>query len=416
MVDALRERVLQRLEDTKPSALFARDPRQDRMGRVQPVGIDSAGLRLTPQEVQAGEQALEGLSSVLQDFAEVLLEIAGSTRADVPDQVLVQSLSGVVASFLDAADVEGASFVLGRLEQLELPGSQCAGLHGLVARDAVSTDHLRRLLREASQTAADEEGDIERFVRSLKGSAVASLLEILAETDDRTIRRTVLRLVGGEDGVPWPDLEPLLTDARWYVVRNGVQLAAAARHQRLVEHAPRLLRHPDVRVRREMVRALERFEGQATARALAQGLSDLDSSVRTLAARTAGREGGRQLEELLRAHIEHRDFPSLPSEEIEAFFTAYAQVAQERAMPLLERLWKKRVFSSRPAGFRAAAVLALGNIRGPAAGASLKEASKSGDPQIARAAMQAAQTQAAMRAAQTEAAQIEPSLASWSAS
>jgi HEAT repeat protein len=396
MVDALRERVLQRLEETESLASSARTPGQNGIGLVQPARIDSARLQLTPDEIQTGEQALEGLSSVLQDFAEVLLEIAGNTRATVADDVLIRSLTGAVATFLDAGDIKGASFVLGSLERLESSRSQWAGLSGVITRGAVSRDHLHRLLREASQSPGDEEGEIERFLRSLADAAAPSLLEILAETEDRSLRRTILRLLGGEDGVPWPDLEPLLRDARWYVVRNAVQLAAAGRHERLVDHAPRLLRHSEVQVRREVVRALERVGGQAATRALAQGLSDIDSSVRTLAARAAGREGGRQVEELLQAHIEHRDFPSLPAEEVQAFFNAYARVAQERAVPLLDRSWKKRLISSRPAGVRAAAVLALGNIRGPAANASLKEASRSGDAQTVRAATQAVQMQASL--------------------
>jgi HEAT repeat protein len=183
-----------------------------------------------------------------------------------------------------------------------------------------------------------------------------------------------------------------LRDRRWYVVRNAVQLSAAAGHRELTHHAPRLLRHPEVQVRREVVRALERFDGPAASSGLTQALTDSDSSVRTLAARAIGPEVGPETQGVLLAHIESRDFSSLPSEEMEAFFGAYAGSAQERAVPLLERSWRKRLFSPRPMAFRVAAVLALGRVGGPAARAALEEASKSGDQQIKRAAVQAVQS------------------------
>jgi HEAT repeat protein len=259
----------------------------------------------------------------------------------------------------------------------------------------VTTDHLRRLLEQDARAAADE-GQIRGVVRALKGAAVSPLLEILTETDDRAIRKVVLGLLGGEGGVPWRDLERFLRDPRWYVVRNAVQLAAAAGHPQLVDAAPRLLRHHDARVRREVVRALERFNGRPVTAVLTQALSDPDPSVRTLAARGVGRGGGREAEAALLAHIGEREFPSLSAEEVEAFLGAYAEVAQERAIPLLERLWKKRLLSSRPLNCRVAAVLALGRVQGPEAGKVLQEAARSPEPQIARAAAQAAQTQASL--------------------
>jgi hypothetical protein len=97
-----------------------------------------------------------------------------------------------VAAFLDADDVDGASFVLGRLEQMEAQGWCPVGTLGLVAGDAIATDHLRRLLHESGQASSDNVRAPESFLTWLKPWIVPPLLEILAETDDRTVRRTVL--------------------------------------------------------------------------------------------------------------------------------------------------------------------------------------------------------------------------------
>jgi len=392
MIDALRETVLRRLEDSEVSRAPDRGLAPEELRDVEPVRIDSQFFQLTRQEIESGERAVEGLSAVLQDFAEVLLEIAGSAPITAIDDPLAQSLMAVVEAYLDNGDIEGVSLFIERVESMEAQGSCPSGFVGLILQSAVTADHLRRLLRDLGQAHADEIRRLESFLTSLKPWIFPPLLEILAEADDRVVRKSILSVLG-DDGVPWRDIEPFLTDSRWYVVRNAVQLAAAARHVELTEHIQRLLGHGDVRVRREVLRALERFGGQAAVTSYAKALSDPESSVRTLAARAIGREGGSEQEGLLLAHMNDRSFALLPAEEVEAFLGSYAELAQERAVALLDRSWKKRLLSGRPLAFRVAAVLALGRVRGQSARTALVAASRSGEAQIKRAAMQALQGQ-----------------------
>jgi HEAT repeat protein len=393
IVDALREAVLRRLEVVQAPGVSSGEPAYVGMRQVQPRRLESGSLQLTPQEIESGEQAIEGLSLVLRDYAEVLLEIAGSVFITAAKYVLFQSLDAVVAAFIDEGDVniEGASFVLGRVGELEAQYWCPAGSVGVVSSGALTADKIRRLLQEAGNAPTDRASETKRFLQSVNRWIVPALLEILTETDNRALRKTVLEILGGEGALPWWELEPLLDDPRWYVVRNAVQLAAGAGHAELTYHAERLLRHPDTRVRRELVRALERFSDSTALNGLILALSDPDSSVRTLAAGAVGRKGGSEQEGLLLARIEDRNFPLLSEEEMEAFFGAYAELAGEKAVPLLDRSWRRKVMSSRPAGFRVAAVLALSRVRGPAAHAALQAAAKSGDPPIERAAAQAAQ-------------------------
>jgi HEAT repeats len=389
MVDALRETVLRRLEMVQAPGVSAGDLARVEMRSVKPKGFDSAGLELTPEEITRGEQAIEDLSTVLPDYAEVLLEIASKVSITASSDVLIQSLAAVVAALLDGDDLDGATFLLGRIEELEAQRWCPAGTVGFVAGNAVTADHVRRLLQGIGQVHADRNEEPLSFLRSVRRWITPSLLAILTETADRGVRKTVLDILGGEGAVPWQDLEPLLRDSRWYVVRNAVHLAAGIGNDGLIDHAPRLLAHPDVRVRREIVRSLGRLGGRAAVSALARAVADADSSVRTLAAGAVGRRGGSEQEALLLARIQERTFTSLSGEEMEAFLGAYAELAQARAVPLLGRSWKKNLLSSRPMAFRVAAVLALGRIRAPAARAALEAAAKSAEPQIRRAATDA---------------------------
>lgn len=390
LVDTLRETVAQRVGAVRTQDISPQSLAEDRMRRVRARRYEDASLRLTPEEIEYGERAVEGLSSLTRDFGEVLLEIAGKIPVEAIGDVVIQSLASALGAFLDEDDLDGAMLLLERLGRLEDVRWCPSGSVGFVAGEAVTADRLRDLLGRAKQ------GEPERFERMrellllVRRWITLPLLEILTEAGERNVRKTVLDVLGDENAVPWRDLEPLLRDPRWYVVRNAVQLAAQMGHEELADHSGRLLAHQDVRVRREMVRALGRLNSATTRRGLRQALSDQDPSVRTLAAHALSRKGGAEEDRtLLLAHIKDRTFASLSPEEMEAFLGAYAELTQERSIPLLEKFWKKSLFSAKPLALRVAAVLALGRVRGQAGAIALKAAAGSGEPPIRRAAADA---------------------------
>ncbi len=398
MVDALRETVTNRLESVYSQAAPQNGPAETKMRRVRARRYEEDSLRLTPEELARAKRAGEELSMGLEDYADVLLEIAGKIPIVAQSDVVIQSIASVVGAFLDGGNLRRAASLLDHVERLEAQRWAPDGSVGFIAGEAITADRLRLLLRLARQESSPDSEMIEQLLRSVRQWITASLLQILTETEDRSMRKTVLDILGEEEAVPWRDLEPLLWDPRWYVVRNAVHLAARMGHEDLAEFSPRLLVHADARVRRETVRALGRLNGLGTVRGLVQALSDQDPSVRTLAANAVARKGGPQQAALLLARIEDRTFSSLSPEEMEAFLGAYAQLAQERAVPLLERTWKRSLLSSKPLALRTAAVLALGRIRGTVAAAALQAAAKADDPQIRRAALEARQRTGARNA------------------
>ena len=261
MVDALRETVLRRLEVAQVDDTSPEHAARSKMRQVQPRRLESSSLQLTSEEVERGERAIEDLSSVLEDYAEVLLEIARNVFITAANDVLIQSLAAVVAAFIEREDVDRASFILERLGELETQRWCPAGSVGFVAAGAITADRIRPLLQGVGQLPTDKVREAQGFFESVRRWIVPPLLEILTETNDRAVRKTILEILGGEDAVPWRDLEPLVQDPRWYVTRNAVQLAAAAGHEDLADHSRRLLGHRDVQVRREMVRALGTAKG-----------------------------------------------------------------------------------------------------------------------------------------------------------
>ncbi len=386
-IDALRETVLRRLDEVALPDKLETGVRPGDLRVVEPAEIDVQSLGLSAQEIEQSEQAVEDPSNLVDDFLVVLLEIAGrSSGAYDENDPLTRALVTVVDSYIDNRNLEGLELILEQLQRLEAQGRCPAGFPGLVMGRAVTAQRVSSLLAGTGQEAPEQVARIDRFVATARPWIIPALLEALAVTEDRAVRKTLLVVLDTGGGVSGSHLTPLLEDTRWYVVRNAVQLAAGMRDPELVRPLERLRRHPDVRVRREVMRTLDTFGGEPALQVLTQAVTDEDSSVRTLAARSLGRHGRRQHEAIVLAQIEARDFDSRPPDEIEAFLIALADLAKERAVPVLDRLWRRKRFIARPTPVRIAALKALGTIPGPSARAALLEAAKSGEAQIKKTA------------------------------
>ena len=387
-IDALRETVLRRLAEASLAADVS--PAADDLLVVERASVDERNLALTAAEIEQSERAAKDPSNVVDDFALVLLEIAGGYSGQIAeDDVLTRSLAIIVGSYLDSHNLDGLDFVFDRLQQLEAQGRCPVGFVSLVLEAGVTKEGLGRILEGIGHAPAEEVARIEGFLTTTQRWIYPTLLQLLAETADRAVRKSMLAVLGAEEGVPGSHLAPMFHDTRWYVVRNAVQLAAGSRDPGLPGQLERLLRHPDVRVRREVIRTLSTLGSGPALQGLVKALTDEDSSVRTLAVQGLGRQGGHEHEAMLLARIEGRNFDALPAEEIEAFLVALAAVAQDRAVPVLDRLWRRKRLRARPAPVRLAALRALGAISASAAQSVLMEAAKSGDPQAKRAAARA---------------------------
>ena len=349
---------------------------------------------LSDLELDAMDQLVAKGSPVLDEFALVLLEILGKeVQVSSGEKVLVRSLSLVMERYVEQGDLERLEFVVNHLKGLEARGRRPAGFTTEVVKSAFSREALSDLLARLSDPTSEEADRVRRFLLSMGDCLHPVLLEVLTESDNRDVRRLILGLFHASGGVASHHLLPLLRDARWYVVRNAVQLVGESRDAtgdpEVTSQLESLLHHPDVRVRREVVRTLSSSGEIRAASLLARALQDEDSSVRTLAVRGLSRHPARGYFSVLLEQVENRTFDGRPPEEIQAFLDVLAVMGGEAAVEVLSKLWKRRMFGTRALGVRIAAVQALALARTPSALASLQEAARSGEAQIQRVAQRA---------------------------
>jgi len=123
---------------------------------------------------------------------------------------------------------------------------------------------------------------LDRLLAHTGDAAAEPMLDTLAESDSRQLRRALIdRLI--RVGPPLgPHLVARLGDERWFVVRNLLNLAAELPTAPAGLNAAQFAQHPDLRVRREALRVLFK-DPAARTRAICTALADQDARVKRLA-------------------------------------------------------------------------------------------------------------------------------------
>jgi len=159
---------------------------------------------------------------------------------------------------------------------------------------------LTRGLPELSESGAALAREL---VERLGATAARHLLGVLAETDDRTLRHRLLDLLASLGPLIVRDATHLLSDPRWYVVRNVLLLLRRVGDPGSVPAVRRCAEHPDLRVRLEAIRNLFAFDQELPRELLREALGHRDPRLALeaidLAAEHAMAEAAEPLTDLL---------------------------------------------------------------------------------------------------------------------
>ena len=135
-------------------------------------------------------------------------------------------------------------------------------------------DKVREML-----TAENLDGaTLDAIVGRVGIAAAEPMLEVLAESESRQIRRMLVDRIAKLGSEAGPRVVGWLDDPRWYVQRNMLSILADLPELPSNYNGTRYLQHSDVRVRREAVRVTLRVASQRT-RAVCSALADADNRV-----------------------------------------------------------------------------------------------------------------------------------------
>ncbi len=267
----------------------------------------------------SGESALAGFSrivGILEDALVLYLDNRQYTRAAL-----------VLRSFKMPVE----PMFRQRLSEAVKKAADRRRLQGLVA-------DLRDIPKDSEDYKA-----VTAFLSLLDREATPVLLEILAEEDDRSVRKTLVNILKDLGKNQIALLGERLSDERWYFVRNIVGILGESRKEEAVEYLAGVAGHRNFQIRQEVVRALITIGGSRAAHMLVKFLDDRDIDIRFMATRGIGslQIGSEAIEQALISLLKRR-WRMPPSHELRLeAISSLGKAGGPKARGFLARLAKR---------------------------------------------------------------------------
>ncbi|MBN2405520.1 MAG: HEAT repeat domain-containing protein [Coriobacteriia bacterium] len=360
------------LEDAAPTTLQAQS--NERPAAQEELASILRLVDLAPQERNAEDadedvvalktEVVRGVSD--GDILSTLVSIASLERRPDTFASLLALVEDNLALLIEWGEFEAATHVASVLVALEADETLVPEQRMRVrtAIGALASPRAMYLVNQAIrvyETGTPEHESSRRFLEVLGGHAIPPLLEALADEPDMAGRKSLVDLLSGFAGNHVERLGSHVTDGRWYFVRNVVSILGATRSSAVLPYLNRTIRHADVRVRRETIRALSGIRDRMAEEMLVSALSDQDEQNVRLAARYLGTMSARGAVRALSivAKGEGRGNRDI-GPRVEAI-EALGKIGDLSAKPVLESLAKQRglMRSGRSREVRTAAEFAL---------------------------------------------------------
>ncbi len=300
-------------------------------------------------------------------LTDILFEMfyLSETREDLED--VVGFLTDAIAFSVGQGDISDASDILRRVSEIvqddKLTEESKKYLQRVVLQAGSET--VITLLGEVLDTGPEmEEKVVEEFVRLLDKNAIVPFMKVLGELKSMNARKTVIDALvhlGSRDILT---LAKGLGDSRWYVVRNIIYVLRKIGDKRAVDYLLRTVRHGDIRVKKEVIRALGELGGTGVLQTLRECLDDPDAQVRSAALRALGTVGSEAAKRILMNKILDKYFKDKDFEEKKEYFEVLARWKDEEIYAFLVGTLKKKTFFGRFKNYenRACAAYCLGLI------------------------------------------------------
>jgi len=138
----------------------------------------------------------------------------------------------------------------GSPEIVELAG---LGIKELATDELIA--HYAALLKKRGIRGRRE---TETILVALEERSVRPLLLMLADEEDLLVRKTIVDIISRIGRIAVPAILENLGDSRWFMVRNMVTILGSLGMPDLAPHIAATLSHPDLRVKKEAIKALSK--------------------------------------------------------------------------------------------------------------------------------------------------------------
>jgi hypothetical protein len=228
------------------------------------------------------------------------------------------------------------------------------------------------------------------LARELGPATAEWVMSLIAESEQQRVRRPLTRLVAELCKDNPERLAPWLADERWYVVRNGAHILGFIGGPAIVGLLRAVARHPEPRVRQEVVTALANGTGATGRELLVELLNGADTKIFSAVLHQLGAERDRDIARLMLGFLTAPEFAERPMEERRAIYSALGSTGDDEAVTGLEaELLRSKWFSQNQELHRASVARCIARIGTPLARQVLERAAQSKNGAVRKAAQDA---------------------------
>ncbi len=239
-------------------------------------------------------------------------------------------------------------------------GKVVPGIVGGVLKDRPLRQMLEAFWREPETECSEA---IRACLEMLADQAVGSLMRLLGEEPESSVRRALCDVLVTIATDQTDGVGRFISDTRWYLVRNAVHVLGRLGSAKAIVYLDQLMRHPEYRVRREVVEALVRIGTDDAEARIVVFLDDPNEGIRLKAVLSLSDDGLRRAVPRLLGLLEWPDAWSQQYLVKQEVIAALARVRAREAVPVLSRIARRRfVLGSRRRRLRHLAQDALAMI------------------------------------------------------
>jgi HEAT repeat protein len=236
--------------------------------------------------------------------------------------------------------VKNAKEVIGKEFSTEETKKYMRRLILFVGTDEV-IKHLGEILDSSTET---DEKIFNKFVEQLDKNAIASFVKLLGELKTIHARKSAIEALVFLGKKDIQALSRGLDDRRWFVVRNIIYILRKIGDKRAIEYLLKTAKHNDIRVRKEVLRALGELGGREVILTLKECLDDDDMDIRISAAKAFGKISSEAAKRIMIDKISGKEFRERDFEEKKEFFEVLSKWKDEEVLDFLLRVLKKKTF------------------------------------------------------------------------
>ncbi len=147
---------------------------------------------------------------------------------------------------------------------------EIAELARMGIKELVSDELIAHYIHRLQERGGAGRREAENILVAFGERAVKPLLVALAEESDLLVRKSIVDIVAQIGRPAVPAILDNLNDSRWYMVRNMITIIGSLGIPDLAGNVAAVLSHPDLRVKKEAIKALSKLAHPAAAAALAE--------------------------------------------------------------------------------------------------------------------------------------------------